>query len=252
MGFISNVFEDIESFLVNTLSEKKLLYIHNQEQKLLALQSSLEYRKTDMVYLVKNGYEYDKKHDVWYKEENINYGRYPGRYLFSIYFPDDYPTKPPRMLAEPLDKQKTSHHVGGGGSLCITNVEGGLPDKYWKKYMNAKGALLLAHHLVTDEIHAPKMKVENVKRDTLPIKGTVLKEIKKKISKDDFVNFFLLPNKVDVDTSYSWEEIAYVTSHSTKEVKSGMIKFLEVNSTSSKIKQNLVEEDEDDDEEEDD
>jgi len=218
MGFISNVLEDFESFLIMTLGEKKLIEIQKVEEKVLALQTSVEYRKTDLIYLVKEGFDYDKKYKIWHKEVNINYGRYPGRYNINIEIPDNYPKKYPIISFKPLDNQKISQHVQSNGSLCVSNVEHGKPNTYWKSYMNIKGALRLAYHLVTDETHTKKMTSTPNKREIKVTKGTIFEDIGKIMDSRTFVGEFCEPRKIKVDKTWKWEEIAFVIGNTNGKI----------------------------------
>ena len=71
MGFMKNLIEDMEGYLVRTMGDKKFKEIEEREKESLLLQSSLNYRRTDMVFLVKEGFEYKKHSDTWEKKEDI-------------------------------------------------------------------------------------------------------------------------------------------------------------------------------------
>ena len=111
MGFVSNILEDFESFLVLTLSENKLRQLDSRERSLLALKSSLDYRRTDLVYLVQNGFEWDKKNGRWSKEEDIKY-RFRDHALFVAYAPAEDPQIAIAVVAE----------HGGSGSRAAAPI----------------------------------------------------------------------------------------------------------------------------------
>lgn len=222
MGFIGNVLEDAESFLVTSLNEKKLAGIQQKEGRLRAAETALEYRKTDIVYLMQQGFEYNKNSDKFIRTENIDYGKFPGRYRITVRFPPNYPQTPPDIRFKPLDRHKMiSEHINeDNGKLCLSNLEHGDRDLYWKSYMNIKGALRLAYHLVTDEIHAKKDA-----RKKLATKGTVFQDLMKVVSKDVFIEEFAKKHIINCDKTYVWEEIAYATSQKNATVKSKLVKY---------------------------
>jgi len=226
MGFVTNVMEDFENFLVVTLNEKQYSDMHKQEEKLLVLKASIDYRQTDIIYLMKEGYEYSKGTDMWSKKINFDYGKFPGEYRVSIKFPYDYPKKHPTIYCVPLfegksGKDYSSHlDLGNGGSVCIAGPSNHNPNSYWKSYMNAKGALLLAYHLITDEISR-----NEGSRKEIPVEGTVIGEIMKVVDKEVFIKEFLKPHKVKVDKSWTWGEIAHKTSKLSKTATDDLIKY---------------------------
>ena len=225
MGFVGNVLEDWENFLVETLSDKKVKQLQQQEAKLIALKESLDYRKTDLIYLVQEGFSFNQRRDEWSKVEKFDYGRYPGEYEIKIKFPDDYPRSIPNIWVNPLGNIEYSYHIKAGhrGEVCLeANRWHG---HFWRNNMNAKGALALTRHLITGELENPtaaktevkkeeKAKIAEVKkteqtgvpkaRKTLKIEGTIFEEISKLVRKEDFVQEW-----EDIDNSWTWEEIAY-------------------------------------------
>ena len=140
MGALSNLLEDVETFLGETLAENKFKELDRSEDELKALQASLDYRRTDYVFLVQKGYQYDKTNDLWWKEEKIDYGKFPGSYKFSVQFPDDYPKSIPVVRVKPLGSFEHSEHIldSRTGRICVAHKNGHQPDSYWKNNMNAK------------------------------------------------------------------------------------------------------------------
>jgi len=154
MGFITNALEDYESFLVKIMMNKRLLEVRMEEDKLRELQQSLDYRKTDVIFLTQKGFEYNKGREEFIKVEDFKHGMFPGKYRIKIKFPNDYPRFPPDIYCIPLHSRKVSQHILNriSGRICVSQHKHGSPGSYWKSNMNAKGALILAYHLITNEI----------------------------------------------------------------------------------------------------
>jgi len=218
MGFVSNVLEDVDSWLSTKMSKDKLGSLHKKETELLALKESLEYRQTDLIYLVEKGFKYNKRKDLWDKIEDIRDGKFPGKYHFFVKFPKSYPKQHPIIDAKPLHNGKISSHIKPNGKMCVANKEHGLPNTYWKQNMNIKGALLLARHLITDEIHTPKIK----RRIKAKIKGTIFEDLAKQNHKKEFIKFF---RDKTIDITWKWDEIAYIYKKADMNVKRNLIKF---------------------------
>jgi len=221
MGFVANVLEDVDTWLSTKMSKDRNSALYKKETELLALKDSLNYRQTDLIYLVEKGFKYDKKRDEWNKIENIKDGKFPGRYHFFIKFPKNYPKTHPEIKAKPLHNGSVSSHILRGNYICVSKHEHGRPNTYWKQNMNIKGALLLARHLITDETHARKI----TKKKT-NIEGTIFEDISKiknqSKCKKDFIKYFK-DNRIELN--WSWEEIAYVYKKSDMNVKRELIKF---------------------------
>ena len=226
MGFIMNIMEDMESYIVNLMSEDSLIDIRRQQEKLNVFKQSLDYRMNDVVYLIKNGFTYKNNNQGFTKTENIDYGKYPGEYKISVGFPKDYPKSPPNIRFKPLFSKGRIHpHLSDNGTMCVAKVKHGAHNSFWRDNMNARGALRLAYNLVTGEIDKEVIYKKEKERPTLSIKGTILSRLKKAVSKDVFVKDFLKKINKEIDNTYSWKEIAFVTSKFNKQNKIKMIEY---------------------------
>lgn len=240
--FLVNLLEDFEGFLVETLSRQKLKQFEREREKMQALKSSLEYRQTDLIYLVKEDYEYKKRGDKWTKVENFTHGKYPGRYKFTIKFPNDYPKSYPIIYCKPLHSRDISPHImNERGGICIASQKHGKPNTYWNSNMNAKGALMLAKHLITDEINAPKMaEVKRAKRKTKSIKNTVFEELSKIMSVKTFNNEFAKAKRLKIGDDWKWNEIAYKFAECSVNAKKDVLRFYSRKTQQKKVKNNEV------------
>lgn len=221
MSFVDNLLEDLEQYLIANLNQNKVDMLREQEQRLAALKSSYDYRRTDLIYLAKEGFDYDKRKDTWTKNVHIDYGRYPGDYAITIKFPQDYPQIPPRIYFMPGPNVKNySEHLMHRGEVCIASKMHGMPNSYWKKYMNIKGALRLAYNAVTDDL-------ADVKIPSEPIKGTIFEDLSKVVKKEEFIVEFILPlfSDTQINSGYTWEQIAAVLKKTTPETKKAMIAY---------------------------
>ncbi len=220
MGFITNILEDWENFLIEVINEEKLFQMKKQEERLSLLTASLKQRQGDILVLFQEGFNYDTKKDKYYKTEDINYGKYPGKYKISVKFPVNYPKRHPDIRFRPLHHGKVSKHISSNGDICLSEEEHGNPYSFWQPNMNVIGALKQGYHLVTDEIHTK----EN-KRRKIPIGGTIFKSLSKKVDKKTFVAEFAKPHKIKMDWTYDWEEIAYAISQTEVNTKGDLIKY---------------------------
>jgi len=220
MSFITNILEDCENFLIEVINEEKLLQVRKETEKLSIVKSSLKQRQADILVLFQEGFNYNKIKDEFYKTENINYGRYPGKYKITISFPIDYPQSHPNIRFKPLHIGKISEHISRTGNICLSNTEHGHPWTFWKPNMNVIGALRQAYHLVTDEIHK-----RDETRKKIPIEGTIFSSISKIIDTKTFVKEFAEPHKLIVDWTYAWEEIAYTVSQTKISTKNDLVTY---------------------------
>lgn len=224
MGFIHNKLEDYENYLAEMLLEKGLGKMKRETEKLETLKKSVEYAKADIHHLFQNGFTYDDKHKKYTKEENIDYGKYPGKYRISVSFPESYPRSPPIVCFKPLFKGKISEHImdaDGNGKVCIAKAEGSFPNTYWQSWMNARGALMLAYSIVTDEYKRTKGS-----RREVPIKGSIFENVSKLVSKDKFIENFMKKNGItDIDRTFTWGELAFKIAQKGQKARSELIKY---------------------------
>ena len=207
--FIRNVLEDIENYWVETLNSEKLLRIRVEEDRVNQKQKSVDYKQTDIVYLAQEGFSYDSSKDWYIKEEDIDYGKYQGKYEIILKFPEDYPTSPPNIFFTPLFKGKkiSPHLIGDDYMVCISEKEHGREQSYWKKEMNARGALRLSYNIV-----AGTYNIREKTRKKVPLKGTIYEELQKVVKKERFIKEFIKKYIKEADDSYTWEELAFCTS----------------------------------------
>ena len=239
MNFIKNKLEDWENYLVEILNSQKLSKIRMEQQQLNELKASVEYRKADINYLFQRGFGWEPKLKGYVKEEDIDYGKYQGKYRVLVHFPDAYPKIHPIVCFKPLFKGKYSHHIlsanssrWDAGAVCIAKNDGGLPGTYWKSSMNARGALMLAYSIVTGEHFRTKGS-----RREIPIHGTIFEKIKGVVSKDKFITEFMEAHKInDVDRTFNWGELAYKITQQSGKVKSDLVKYYNLNRNVRKIK----------------
>ena len=224
MGFISNLIEDFEGFLLRKIAEGRMPAIERRETELLELKSSINYRRTDLTYLVQKGFTYSKIGDVWSKEEYIKHGKYPGRYRITIQFPDEYPARPADIRVYPKDKNRiySNHISSGSGKVCVANRKHGSANSYWKSHMNVKGALQLVYHLITDEIN---QKYKTKERKKVSLKGTIFEDLKKVVTKKELIKEFMKPKNIKVYETWKWEEIAYKVSKLSRTTKTDLVKY---------------------------
>lgn len=206
MGSLANTLEDFESFLTECLNKDEHSAIREAGVKLKMQQKSFEYRKADLVDLILDGFMYNKAKNEFTKTEDIDWGKYPGKYKISVWFPEDYPKSPPQIRFKPLFTGQYSSHILSGSRVCIARKEHGDPDTYWKSNMNARAAVRLAYFVITEEIERKK------DRKQIPIEGNIYKDLMKVVTKEEYIKEFIKPKAKEVDNSYSWGELAYVTS----------------------------------------
>lgn len=232
MNFIKNKLEDWEDYLVEVLNSQELSKIRKEQKKLDELKASMEYRKSDIHYLFQKGFGWDPKLKGYVKEEDIDYGKYPGKYRILVHFPDAYPKVHPTICFKPLfsdfNKNPISHHLMNigdskwdAGAVCIAQVQDGNPDTYWKSNMNARGALMLAYGIVTDEYRRTRGS-----RREIAIQGTIFEKIRNVVGRDDFILEFMKKHNInDVDRTFTWGELAYKVSQQNSRVKSDLVKY---------------------------
>ena len=225
MGFIKNKIEDWENFLINSINFKEIYKMKQEKDELEILKKSMDYRQADVQFLFQEGFSWEPKKKGYFKEENINYGKWPGKYLISVHFPDSYPKTAPVICFEPLFTNKSiSPHIHGHNGykwhVCIAQSEGGSSQSYWKEYMNARGALMLAYSIVTNEY-----KRTNGSRREIPIKGTVFDRLKKVVSKEVFIKEFMEAHKIMVDKTFTWGELAFKVSQTESKIKSEVVMY---------------------------
>ena len=220
MSFITNILEDCENFLIEVINEEKLFQVRKETEKLSIVKASLKQRQADILVLFQEGFNYSKIKDNFFKTENIDYGRYPGKYKITISFPIDYPLSHPNIRFRPLHNRKISEHISNTGSICLADEDHGQPWSFWKSNMNVIGALRQAYHLATDEIYRG-----DETRKKIPIEGTIFSSISKKVDTKTFVKEFAKPHKIAVDWTYKWEEIAYIVSQTKISTKNDLVKY---------------------------
>ena len=231
MGFISNILEDFEKYLLLSISDSQLKVIREEKEKLNVLKVRLEYKETDIIYLTKQGFEYDKNKKKWSMIKTFDYGRYPGDYKITIEFRDDYPKSAPLIYAKPLNGIRHSQHILDGNIVCVASDRGHMPNSYWKEYMNVKGALLLSYHVIADNLdknvkYNKEIANCNNKRLSEDITGTIFEDIKKVVNKKTFIKEFLKEkNFIGITTTWTWEEIAFTFKTMSTKHKSDLIKY---------------------------
>ena len=111
------------------------------------------------------------------------------------------------MLPGVFLSQKKSSHIYSDGNICLAEARHGLHHSFWKSNMNARGALQLVYHLITDELHVKKKT-----RKELPINNNIYGDLMKVVKKDVFIKEFVKQRAKGIDDTYTWGELAYVTS----------------------------------------
>ena len=226
MSFIKNKLEDYENFLQEALMAKHLSKVRKESEQLDILRKSVQYMRGDIQYLFQEGFVWDEKDELYTKDEDIDYGEYPGKYKVSVSFPQDYPQAAPDIYFEPLFKGKSgvdySKHINDEGHVCIAKYNGShAPNSYWESWMNARGALILAYSIITEEY-----KKKEGSRRKIPIKKTIFESISKVVGKDEFIREFMVKNGIkDIDRTFTWEELAFKVSQEGSKIKSNLVSY---------------------------
>ncbi len=231
MSFIKNKLEDWENYLVEMMNSQELSKIREEREQLNELKASIKYSRADINYLFQRGFGWEPKLKGYSKEEDIDYGRYPGKYRILVYFPDAYPRIHPTICFKPLfkiEKDNVSHHIDrpnsnkwDAGEVCIAETQDGTANTYWKSNMNARGALMLAYGIITDEYARTRGS-----RREIPIQGTVFEKIRKIVSRNEFIEEFMKVHNInDIDRTFNWGELAYKVSQQSGMVKSELVKY---------------------------
>lgn len=225
MSFATNFTEGIRYSLIRKLSNGLVSDINLEIEKLRNLQRALDNQKSDFIFLFQNGFDYDEKKNIFHKEENIDFGRYPGKYLINVSIPEDYPREPPFIQFKPLfnkNGDNVSPHIMDDKQVCVAKKQDHNPDSYWSSTMNVKGALMLSYQVVTGELDKPIKKKMEKPRGSVPIKGTIFYDLSKLMSEKDFVRKFKLEG---IDHTYSWNEIAYIVAKKPISTKKKLVEF---------------------------
>lgn len=193
-------------------------------------QNALSYRQTigritkEAVLLLEDGFEYDSKHNVFFKQIYID-GKYEGEYDMEIEFPKRFPDVPPLVFMQPKFKGKISPHIhsGSSGDVCIEGTEGrnNYRGGWWNENMNVMSAVKLAIMVANEEIDRKAPKQDGM----ASLKGTIFEEISKRIPKQDFVNF-CSDKGIKVYNAWNWNQIAAKTQSASINFKKDMVRFL--------------------------
>lgn len=209
-----------------SLAENFKVYVLNRFAASFNQKASAETKRIDRItkeaiLLLKDGFEYDMKNNVFYKQTYID-GRYEGEYDMEIVFPTRFPERPPLVFMKPKFKGKVSKHVNAGlsGDVCIEGQ--GFREGWWTEDMNVMSAVKLAIMVANEEIdkRAPKQ------IEAVSIKGTIFEDISKTIPKKDFIDFCC--NKgIKIYHSWNWKQIAAKTQYGSINFKKEMVRLLD-------------------------
>lgn len=241
MSFIINILEDIELWVVNRLLAEKNSDVTEKLELLERKQESLNYQKTDLIFLTKKGFELNVNNNSWVKTETFDYGKYPGRYRIEISFPSEYPKTPPIIKAFPLGSINYTSHILSGNRVCIAQYKGSdQPNSYWKKNMNAKGALLLAYHVLTDEISSKKIRdvkselsekqeriAKQVEGMSEKLKDTIFESLMQVMTYQEFMDWYRrkYADDTDLENCNTWLQVSEVYKGFKPQAKNALIKL---------------------------
>jgi ubiquitin-protein ligase len=96
----------------------------------------------DAVSLGADGWDFDAEKESFTKDIIIEEGLYPGTYRCTIIFPDKYPLVPPKITAQPIDRDEdfSSHHLRHDGFVCIGDPNNNSGDHkkltWWRSDVN--------------------------------------------------------------------------------------------------------------------
>lgn len=185
-----------------------------------------ERQRTDLIYLVKRGYEYQKDRDVWVKIERYEQCKYPGRYRLEVFFPSSYPESPPNIYAYPLGSGEYSEHILEHNMVCVASKNDYRPNSYWKSTMNAKGALILAEHVITGELERSRpKKLVRLKKQRL--EGDIFEEIRRLGGPKRLIEYLNENTHLVLPLGLSWEEIASRMSRTDVSTKRWLVRYLQ-------------------------